>query len=371
MRAEVVPCSMSRDAAHVRSDLSVFSQDWWLDIARTSSDFREVKVVRGNRIVGRLPFVIWRNRLGLSCGQDPYWSHLRGPILEEGLERPAQAEVIGLLLEQLPRWTSYSFVCDPNLAYADLVRNAFRDAGFEHSTQITYVRFPGETDVLDSRKRKHRGHIKRAAKSLACVDISANEFVQFFEANLKRKGKRSYAPIGDLLRLIEEAIGRGCARAIAARPHQGDEGNESGEGGRGPYDAAIIYLWDSSRCYYWLSTHRVFLGGNPADRPHPDAIKLLAVKAMEHAQEMNLIFDADGVVTPGADNLYRNIFALKSEQRRDVFKRWNALERIYQTSRRTLHRSNSLQESRAFLSRMRLHNFFGPRSPRVPTAGSE
>ena len=167
MRAEAVPRSLSQDAAHVRSDLSVFSQDWWLDIARASSDFRELTVVRGNRIVGRLPFVLWRNRLGLSCGQDPYWSHLGGPILEDGLDRAAQADVIRLLLEQLPRWTSFSFVCDPNLAYANLVRNAFRDAGFEHSTQVTYVRFPEETDVLDSRKHKHRG-TSSELKSLEC-----------------------------------------------------------------------------------------------------------------------------------------------------------------------------------------------------------
>jgi hypothetical protein len=369
MRAEAVPHSMSQDSAHFRPDLSVFSQDWWLDIARKSPDFREVKVVRENRVVGRLPFVLWRNRLGLSCGQDPYWSHLGGPILDEGLDRSAQAEVIRLLLEQLPRWTSYSFVCDPNLSYADLLRNAFRDAGFEHSTQITYVRFPDEADVLDSRKRKHRGHIKRAAKSLACVDISANEFVQFFEENLKTKGRRSYAPLGDLPHLIEEAIAHGCARAIAARPHL-DEG--SGEDSRRrPYDAAILYLWDTTRCYYWLSTHRVASGGDPADRPHPDAIKLLAIKAIEHAQAMNLIFDADGVVTPGADHLYHNILGLKSEQRRDVFRRWNALERIYQTSRRRLVQRNSLQEPRTFLSRMRVPSLFGARSGRLPSADSE
>ena len=337
MSAESAAFSLPiRNLGHARPDLSVFSQDWWLNIARRSSDYRELKIVRRDHIVGRLAFVLRKSRLGLACGQDPYWSHLGGPILDEGLDRSEQADVIRSLLRQLPRWTSYYFVCDPNLSYADLVRNAFRDAGFKYSTQITYVRFPEEGEVLNPRKSKHRGHIKRAAKSLECVDITAKEFVEFFEMNLKAEGKKSYAPLEFLPLLSEEAISRGCARAIAAW-------NRSTNDGRCiPYDAAIIYLWDSSRCYYWLSTRRVACGEDPGDKPHPDAVKLLVVKAMEHAQAMNLTFDADGVATPGANNLYHNVLGLRNQQQRDVFERKNILERLYQKSRhRFVQRKNS------------------------------
>jgi hypothetical protein len=48
---------------------------------------------------------------------------------------------------------------------------------------------------------------------------------------------------------------------------------------------------------------------------------------------MNLIFDADGVATPGAENFYRNVFGLRTEQRRDVFQRQTILERFYQRYR--------------------------------------
>lgn len=320
-------------------DLSVFHQAWWQDIAQGFPGYREVKAMRGSQVVGRFPFVLRRNRLGLTFGQDPYWAHLGGPTVEESLSVPEKTKALRDLLQQLPRRTSFSFVCDPTLSYASLVRDAFFDAGFEHSSQITYVRLPEDRDVLSSRKRKHRGHIKRAGKSLECVDLTATEFVEFFDTNLKARRKRSYAPLQMLPHLIQQAIDRGCGRAIAARPYSGD--------GSARYDAAIVYIWDDRRCYYWLSTHRVASGEDVKNRPHPDAVKLLMFTAMEDAQAMNLVFDADGVATPGADHLYRKILGLRIEERRDVFRRMNSLERIYQKSKvkvmqwRTEHRTLS------------------------------
>jgi len=331
MGAEVLSYLLVQEPKRVRFDLSGFHEEWWLDIAKKASDYHELKVNLGGRIVGRLPFVLWRNRLGLSFGQDPYWAHLGGPIVEEELGASEKAKVIRDLVRQLPRRTSFSFVCDPTLSYSDLVRKAFIDGGFEHSAQTTYVRLPEEGDVLSERKRKHRGHIKRAAKSLASVDITAKEFVQFFEANLGAKGKRSYAPLQMLPQLIEQALTRGRGRVIAALPNSMNPG--VGCRSRLPFDAAIVYIWDDRRCYYWLSTHRIAGGDDPLGKPHPDAVKLLLVNAMEHAQAMNLVFDADGVVTPGSDHLYSKILGMKIEERRDVFRRLSTLERIYQQSR--------------------------------------
>lgn len=309
-----------------RPGLSVFSQDWWLSIVSSSPDYREIRVVRGNVVVGRLPFILCSNRPGFIWGYNPHWSRLAGPILDQRLCPSEQAEVISSLLEQLPRWASFDFVCDPNLAYADIVRDAFKRAGFEHTSQITYIRPPEHGDVLDCRKAKHRGHIKKAARELECVEISAKGFVQFYEANLNAQGKRSYSPLCVLARLIEEAVGRGQARVIAAKPKSE---NQPGLGGRSaPCDAAIAYVWDDERCYYWLSTRRSLRADDSVAKPHPDATKVLAVRAMEDAQAMNLIFDADGVNTPGAENFYRNICGLKEELHRDVYQRFCVLERL-------------------------------------------
>jgi len=325
------PSLLAQGSERGKFDLSVFHQSWWQQIAQGFPGYRELKVMRDGRLVGRLPFVLRRNRLGLAFGQDPYWTHLGGPVVEEDLGGLEKANVLRELLKQLPRRASFTFICDPTLSYADLVRSAFFEAGFEHSSQITYIRLPDGGDVLNDRKRKHRGHIKRAAKCLSCVDITAREFVMHFGENLRARGKQSYAPLNMLMPLIQQALDRGCARVVAAKQNPDDASVE----GSSPMlcDAAIVYIWDDRRCYYWLSTHRVASENDGKRVPHPDAIKLLMVNAMEHAQAMNLTFDADGVVTPGADHLYRKILGLKIEERRDIFRRINTTERIYQSSR--------------------------------------
>jgi hypothetical protein len=199
-----------------QSALPIFNQDWWIHIARGSSQYRELRVIRRGVVVGRLPFVLSRSRLGLLRGQDPHWSHLGGPIVDQGLGRAEQVEVIRSLLEQLPKGVSFNFVCNPDLSYADLVRSAFQESGFAHATQVTYLRLPSEGEVLNTRKSKHKGHIKRAAKELDCVDISAKEFAKFFETNLKASKKKSYSPLDTMTFLIDEAVSRGQAHAVAA-----------------------------------------------------------------------------------------------------------------------------------------------------------
>jgi hypothetical protein len=149
---------------------------------------------------------------------------------------------------------------------------------------------------------------------------------------LKARRKASYSPLETLSCLIERAISRGQARAIAAisssRILQGHAD------GTTAYDAAIVYVWDNNRCYYWLSTARIPSADNSYANPHPDATKLLALRAMEDAQAMNLIFDTDGVTTPGSENLYRNMFGLRDEEYRDVFQRATILEKLHQKCRR-------------------------------------
>jgi hypothetical protein len=307
------------------SDLPIFSQDWWITIARGSSDYRELKIVDGDAVCGKLPFILSRH-LGLFQAQDPHWSHLGGPIVDQRLGRNEQAKVLQQLLARFPKWYSGYFVCNPNISYADLVRDAFKRAGFQHSTETTYVRYPSDAPVATQRKSKHNGHIKRAGKKLDCVDIDANEFVRFFRGNLRARGKTSYAPLEIVARLTDEAVRRGQARAIAAKPRDFGATAKSDESSL--YDAAIVYVWDHSHCYYWMSTCRPHFATNLYPKPHPDAIKFLAMHAIQHAQEMNLVFDADGVTTPGSEILYRDMFGLRKEQRRDVFQRTTALERF-------------------------------------------
>ena len=51
--------------------LPIFSQDWWTRIA-CGADYQESSVQHGNAVVGRLPYVVSRNRIGLARVHDPY-----------------------------------------------------------------------------------------------------------------------------------------------------------------------------------------------------------------------------------------------------------------------------------------------------------
>ena len=84
-------------------DLPVFQQRWWVAIARGTAHLNEAQVVEGNIVVGRLPYVVQRNKAGFKCGGLFNWTHLGGPVISQDLSGEAKAEVLHQLLAQLRR----------------------------------------------------------------------------------------------------------------------------------------------------------------------------------------------------------------------------------------------------------------------------
>lgn len=330
------------DSAPPRSidqfSLPVFQQDWWVKIARGPTDYDEAKVLEGNVVVGSLPFSFRKNRLGIMWGGDFHWSHLGGPIVSQDLSPKRQAEVLDELIAQLPRGTSYRFVCSTHVSYAPLIKGAFKKAGFRHSTQVTYLRPPGDglaADIMRGFRHKKRSHINSADRTLEVREIAAEEFVDFYDANLKAQGVRiSSFPLVVAHDLIVEGRSRGQVRVIAARKRKNESSdiNIVEDGTNIRCDAAIAYAWDKERYYFWMSTRRIHTRDYPR-RPHPDAIKLLAMKGMAHAQSLGLTFDADGVSTPGTEHLYKDLFGLKVQDVRDKFERTTMLAKFYEDRR--------------------------------------
>ncbi len=306
-------------------DLPVYQQYWWLNCVR-GTNCHEATVQRGGLTVGRLSFSVKRVRMGFLWGENHPWSHVGGPILSRNLTRGMQSEVLDELLAQLPGNTSYRFVSSSQLSYSDLVKSAFVKVGFTYTKEVNYVRRPGTLDVMSELKSKHRTHIKAAAREMEIVELSAEEFVNFYQSNLEALGRTSRAPLAIVKHLITVGAERRQIRVIAARRRrlQKDLTFTS----HVPYDAAIACARDKGRYYYWMSTRRRHLCCSQQKPPHPDAIKLLVMNAMHHAQSLGLIFDADGVTSPGSDHLYKQIFGLKEEEARDVFTRSALLPRL-------------------------------------------
>ncbi len=97
------------------TDLPVFQQSWWLDLAKADEDYRELVVQRDGAVLGKLAYVVVTNKFGNRLGFPPVWSHLGGPFVSRALAEVDRAEVIGQMIEQLPRDISLRFVCGPGV----------------------------------------------------------------------------------------------------------------------------------------------------------------------------------------------------------------------------------------------------------------
>ena len=304
-------------------DLPVFQQRWWMEIARGTAHLNEAQVVEGNIVVGRLPYVVKRNKAGFRWGAFSTWTHISGPVISQDLSQEAKAGVLHQLLAQLPRNISLYFVCRPTLADAELIREAFNAAGFERSAVITYS-LPNAESIINRLSRKHAKHIISADRRLDVIDISADRFIKFYEANLKEAGKVSNSLLGIARDLIVAGGERNPpqVRAIAAarkRPEREENGSLCANLEEVILDAAIACAWDNERYYLWRLTRRRDAG--PCGKPHPDAVKLLVVKAMEHARSLGLIFDSDGVGSAGSGEFYDKILKIPNMEARDVYER--------------------------------------------------
>jgi len=296
------------------------------------ANYREATVRKDGLTVGRLSFNVKKVRMGFLWGENHPWSHIGGPIVSRNLTRAMQSQVLDDLLAQLPQNTSYRFASSSQLSYSDMVKTAFVKAGFTYTRQVDYVRRPGTLDAMSELKSKHRTHIKAAARKMEIVELSAEEFVDFYQSNLEAQGRISYAPLAVVKHLITAGAERRQISVVAARTRRRvQEDNTSTM--NVPCDAAIACVWDKQRYYYWMSTRRIHLCDSRHEPPQPDAIKLLVMNAMHHAQTLGLVFDVDGVTSPGSDHLYKQIFGLKEEEARDVFTRAGLLPRLYEKYR--------------------------------------
>lgn len=316
------------------ADLAVFQQPWWLEIARGSAKYRELEVRRDGIVVGSLAFIVVTNRFGNKLGFPPIWSHLGGPVVSHDLDTQDRATVIRELISQLPANISLRFVCTSDSPDADVVRLEFKRVGFSHDTEVTYLQYPGDQGILERLSGESRRQIASAPKRVEIVDVDADEFIEFYDTNLRASGKQSYAPLRSARDLIVKGRAREApqVRVIAARQAKG-----------GPLDAAIAYAWDKKRYYLWMVTHRRTSGAGQS-KPHPHAGKYLILDGTEDARRRGLIFDADGATTEGSQTLYRDRLKFPRAEHRDVFFRDTGMYALYKGLRLKLRAQSTKYE---------------------------
>ncbi len=268
-------------------------------------------VDRGGKIVACLPVMLSRKYRIFVRGNMPGWSHINGPVIHPSLSGEEKAQAVSLLLNQLGRWISYRFVCEPADCDPALVET-FRTAGFRSRNESTYLRMPCDPDVLGTLHKKHRNSIKRAACSFHVTeDVSAKEFIDYYLANLTAGGKNCYADpklaqdlieAGQTKSQIKKDVEASGVIVFAAKTKNCET------------VAAIACLLNKSYMYYWLTTRRRLGEDGLPIKGSDDAIKMLLVHASQRAAELNLIFDADGVFTSSVSTLYKRFFPRRAER---------------------------------------------------------
>jgi hypothetical protein len=323
-----------------RLRLTIFQQYWWLKIARGSAPLKEVQLRDPNGVViGSLPYIVQRNALGIPWGVSPHLSRISGPIVSKNLGDKEKAIVFGRLIRKLPN-ISFTFSISEHIPDAHLIREAFKNAGFECSEQINYSHPP--EDAKGRLGKKLRQHIKQAHNKLDIINTNPDDFINFYRANLKATDKKSYFPLEVAREMIEICVNRDPPQAFifAASKKVPEHSSDTPV-----LDAAICIVWDEQRCFYWLSTRR--------KESHPDAIKLLIAAAMKHARELGLIFDADGVTTPGTERLYNTIFRMPNEEKRYIFTRTSRWSQLYETHRYKIDKLRRVAIALGLLGRRR------------------
>ena len=284
--ADVVRGTSQAEAAVAGTDAalpgSLFHEHWWL-AAASNGRFREVTVSRGNRVVGRLPFVLSR-RLGFIVCQMPPFTHVLGPVAAAGAGKPQtqllqRLSIVRSLIEQLPR--SDAFKCALDYSISDGL--AFQEHGFHVSPQYSFeidCRISLE-DIWNGMHFKTRQHIRRAEEKFSIDRIeNPHEFVKFYQCNLKKRRVKNDIDFTTFADVFSQSLSRCCGEILCARWPDGKI-------------TAMTYLvWGHGRMYYLLSAR----AGDPGDN---GSVNLLIWSAIKRAHDLGLRLDLDGVSTVG------------------------------------------------------------------------
>jgi Acetyltransferase (GNAT) domain len=265
---------------------TIFHEDWWLNAA-TNGGYEVAEVSLGDKVVGRLPY--FRKKFyGMNWGALPTLTHFLGPAVDEGpgninTRFIRHLEITRELIEKLPPASYTRIKC--HHAVRDVI--PFQEQKFKTTVQFTWEIHPQPKETLwENIRDKRRGAIRRGEKAVKVSQLDdPAAFIRFYAANLGTKGIQSNIDLPIATRIIEECLARQRGKILAATDIK-----------TGAIHACVFYAWDSRAAYYIMTTR--------TPESSNGAIALLVWHAMQDASERQLIFDFDGLATPGSIMFY-------------------------------------------------------------------
>ncbi|SFI16674.1 hypothetical protein [Bradyrhizobium sp. Gha] len=277
--------------------ISVFSQPWFVDTVYRKGHRAAKAFNKSGRLVCVFPYR-QRKILGLFSKVTSLneWRRLSSFVfLDKDISDDEKRGAVADIIEQLPRSMAHcQFILDDD---SGIVRDALTKAGFECIKMPKYVRSPSsgqvcerviayaqaKDNVMKTISKDGRARYRATLQQAKIETISASDFCKFYESNLVRKGERSYSPLAIAETLIENALRRQQALALAAKDKDGIE-------------AAAIFLFDSKAVYAWLASrkyHPQVARLEREDRHKKFCIDILVIEAMIFAEMHGLVYDAE------------------------------------------------------------------------------
>jgi Acetyltransferase (GNAT) domain len=261
---------------------TIFHEDWWLTAA-TNGAYEVVETSLGDKVVGRLPY--FRKKFyGMNWGALPALTHFLGPAVDEGpgsinTRFIRRLEITRELILKLPPASFTRIKCHRGVP--DVI--PFQEQKWRTNVQFTWEVEPAPEETLFMNLRNKPRNAIRRAEFFQLDD--PNEFIRFYSANLAAKGIKSNIDLDAALRIITAALSRSRGQMMVAKAKVD-----------GALHAATFYAWDSHSLYYLMSTRN--------ENGHSGAMAALVWHAIRDAAARKLVFDFDGLATPGSIMFY-------------------------------------------------------------------
>ena len=266
---------------------TIFHEDWWLNAA-TNGAYEFVETKLGDQIVGRLPYFRKKKFGVMNWGALPALTHFLGPAVDEGpgtinTRFIRRLEITRELIEKLPCSSFTRIKCHRGVP--DVI--PFQEMKWRTNVQFTWeVQPTTEEELWNNLRNKPRGTVRRAEKDLNFSQLDdPKEFIRFYSANLAAKNLSSNIDLDAALRIIEAALSRGRGQMMKAT------GKMDGQ-----LHAVLFYVWDNCSLYYLMSSR--------TENSHNGAMTALTWHAIRDASARGLVFDFDGLATPGSIIFY-------------------------------------------------------------------
>lgn len=268
---------------------SVFEQPWWLNIVAEGC-WDVCTVEKDGKMIARFPYVMFGKWI-----RNPKFTQTLGIWMDESLKNfergnsqlVKQKEVLGKLLEQLPKHKGISITLDSSLSYV----LPFRWHGFRIEPTFSYrIEYDDNWEEIKGKFGKHiKRDVTKALNRGIVVETSSKDYKAFLtllDMSFERQGRKNPMNPEMVMRILSEAIALGHGELMLAKDEEGN------------VHSGAFFLYDDKVCYY------LFGGQNPQYKSS-SAQDLLLYKGIEFGASVSKAFDFEGSMIEGIENFFR------------------------------------------------------------------